>query len=207
MSFLRSLALSAFAALAIFSLSSCSAQTSTTDGISYEKDTITLYGPVNTNSAERVVRKLHELQDKSKKPIYLFIDSPGGQVFAGSKIIDAMMASKRPVYTVDVGTAASMAAFIHSYGVKRYMLPHSVIMFHNASSEYSGDVIHIKSELQLISQFMDQLNANVVERTGVPLKELKEKEGQEWWILAEEALSRHFVDEVKPMDFPSKEIN
>lgn len=160
-----------------------------------DNDTATLYGPVTAISAKQTIDRITYLQDKSNDPIYLFIDSPGGEVFEGTKIIDAIMSSKRPIYTVDVGMAASMAAFIHSYGQKRYMLPHSTLMFHNASGGYEGEISKVKSRLAYLLTVMLELNQNVSKRSGISVDELQNKEETEWWILPDEAKQRHLIDD------------
>lgn len=187
----------------LFSLA-CSSTTKKDDDYNFSKDdVVTLYGTVNATTAASVIDQLKKIQDKSTKPIYFFIDSPGGEVFQGTKIIDAMLASKRPIYTVDIGMAASMAAFIHSYGTKRFMLPHAIIMFHNASGSFEGEASKMQSRMTMLALVMGDFNNNVVKRTGVTLDELQAKENVEWWILSGEALQRHFVDGIATtLDFP-----
>jgi ATP-dependent Clp protease protease subunit len=184
--------------LIVLSSVSCSASSYLYKDKITPNDEVTLYGPVNAASATQVIQKIQDLQKFSKtKPIYMFIDSPGGEIFEGTKIIDAMMASKRPVYTVDVGMAASMAAYIEEYGVKRFMLPHTILMFHNASVSYPANMLpHVDSELSMLKAMVADLNNNVVDRSGVPITELAMKESQEWWLLSKEALDRHLVDRV-----------
>lgn len=169
------------------------------------KDVITLYSAVDLKSSYDVISKIHDFNKYNKdKPIFLLIDSPGGLVFEGSKIIDAMEASQRPIYTVDVGMAASMSAYIHSYGKKRFMLPRAVLMYHHASSGFSGDVEHIESQLTMIRLMMRSFDNNVVARSGMSLGELYFKESNEYWVLADEALEKHLVEQViNSNDFPA----
>jgi ATP-dependent Clp protease protease subunit len=124
----------------------------------------------------------------------LYIDSPGGEISAGLKIIDAMQASKRPIYTVDIGLAASMAGWIESYGVKRYMLPRASLMYHNGSGGVLGDFVRDRSELEYYEKIELELNQNVSKRSGVPLNIIQSNENAEWWILSDEALKNHLVD-------------
>jgi ATP-dependent Clp protease protease subunit len=183
---------------------SCSASPSSKDELS-EQNTVTLYGEVNDSSAYQVIKKIHDLQDvDTDKPIVMFIDSGGGSVLSGLRIIDAMQASKRPVYTVVVGTAASMAAYIHQYGVKRYMLPHAILMFHQARLTIPSDQLeHAENRITMLKMLILDVNLNAAKRTGMPVQELIQREANEYWILADEALTKHFVDGiVAPNKYP-----
>jgi ATP-dependent Clp protease protease subunit len=171
-----------------------------------KSNAVTLYGAVTTESALKTIQQIRNLQDGSTTPIYLFIDSPGGEVFAGIKIVDAMQASKRPIYTVDIGMAASMAAWIESFGVKRYMLPHATLMYHNASGGVEGDVVRDRSQLDYLDKVILGMNSNVSKRSGVPLETLLLKENSEWWLTADEALTNHLVDGlVNPVNYPAEQ--
>jgi ATP-dependent Clp protease protease subunit len=164
-----------------------------------DQDSVTLYGPVTELSINKAIRKLHSLQNVDiDKPIYLLIDSGGGDVFAGIKLIDAMQSSKRPVYTVVVGKACSMAAFIQSYGVKRYMYPHAFIMFHNAtiSVPEGTDMNKIESYVLMVKHVIYNLNSKISENTGIPLRELASREQVEWYLLDEEAMETHVVTDI-----------
>lgn len=186
-----------FFVLIILGSVSCTASSQSTKDSITPENVVTLYGEVTAKSANIVIARLHDLYAiPTKQPIYFFIDSGGGSVFAGTKIIDTMLASPRPIYTIDVGIAASMAAFIHSYGVKRYMLPHAILMFHNASITYNSDIVRIESELIMLKSIMVDLNNNVCDRSKVKIEELQARESQEWWILSYEAKQRGFIDDI-----------
>ena len=169
------------------------------------KSAATLYGAVTNESAFKTIQQIRSFQDGTKTPIYLYIDSPGGAVYAGIKIIDAIQASKRPVYTVDIGLAASMAAYIESYGVKRYMLPHAVLMYHNASGGFEGDLVRDRSQLDLIDKILLDVNTNVSKRSGISLDTLLLKENSEWWLTSDESLKNNLIDGViNPIDYPAE---
>lgn len=193
-----------FVVLAFVSVSSYAYTSPIDDNKFSSDDVVTLYGEVSVDSANKIIAQLQKTaQGPDTKPVLFFINSPGGDVFQGTRIVDAMLASKRPIYTIDIGMAASMAAYIHSYGTQRLMLPHAVLMYHNASSSYSGDVNHLKNEIIMLMSMMNDLNKNVSDRSGVPLDELTTKENTEWWVLSGEAQERHFVDKViNTMDYP-----
>lgn len=165
---------------------------------------VKLYEEVTEASANRVVDDFRFLSESdNKEPIMFYIDSPGGLVFDGLKIIDAMAASGREVHTVNVSQAASMAAFIFSHGNKRIMLPNSVLMFHYASGGYNGSINQISARLNLLERVMTRLEQQVATRSGIPLEELKRQESSELWILADEALEKKLTDEVKAVYYPT----
>jgi ATP-dependent Clp protease protease subunit len=105
---------------------------------------VTLYGDVDERTASIVVSQIQAANRlRTSAPILMFIDSPGGSVLAGNRIVDAMQASRRPIYTVDVEFAASMAAYIWAFGEQRYMMPRAILMLHDASLEGDGELDHL----------------------------------------------------------------
>lgn len=164
---------------------------------------IALNGEINEQSADLVIYQIQTLQDDSGRPIALFINSGGGSVLDGGRIIDAMLASRRPIITVDAGLSASMAAWIFEYGQKRYMLPHSILMFHMASSSYSGKLNNVYNELMIEIKMMDSLNSIVIEKSHLPKDEVLLKERDEWWMMPEDALRVNLADAViVTLDYP-----
>lgn len=172
-------------------------QTSTPQSIT-NKDVITLYGKIDGASAAAVINQIHAKQHEGTKlqPLYLVIDSPGGEVQAGLRIIDAIQQSKRPIITVDVGLAASMAAYIFEHGHARMMNPHSTLMFHLASMGMASDLGRLDSQLQYTLKVMRGLNQQVATRSGIPLDEFEKRIIQEWWVLPEEASQSKLVDSI-----------
>lgn len=166
------------------------------DVIEPKNDLVIINEAINQELSDKIVLKLHELQSVNKdKPIYLLLDSPGGEVIEGARIIDSMAASKRPVYTVAMGEAASMAAIIHSYGVKRYMLPNSILMYHFISGSYSGDVVHVTSRLHVAQMLNTRYIKHISEVSSVKEETLNQKLMVEWWVAADEAIEQKLIDD------------
>lgn len=97
--------------------------------------------PITRDVAMRVMLLMKTMEaERSDEPIWLIIDSPGGEVQAGWTIYDAMNVSKCPVHTVCFGEAASIAAVIFANGDrgKRYMLEHSKLMIHQPWAAMNG---------------------------------------------------------------------
>ena len=89
---------------------------------------ILLTGEVNKNLSEKIVRQLLILEADSDKPIYLFIDSPGGDVDAGYAIFDMIRFIKAPVYTVGMGLVASAGALIYLPRLKKGVSPCQIVI-------------------------------------------------------------------------------
>jgi len=166
---------------------------------------VTMYGEVNDANAHEVISGIQAAnREKSTAPIILYIDSPGGELFAGAGIIDAMDASRRPVWTVDVGIAASMAAIIHSYGIKRFMLPHALLMHHDARGGVSGSPAQMESQLSAMNRMVEGFERHVAKVAHLSLAELRAHEAITWWLLADEAVKAHLADQiVNPAQYPS----
>lgn len=169
-------------------------------------ESVTLYGEVTLDSASRLVAAIQEAnEEKTSEPIYLYINSPGGDILSGGMIVDAMAASRRPVYTVDVGLAASMAALIHTYGAKRYMLPHSVLMFHRASMGLEDDISHVEQRIALLEAIVADYEQHLAKMTGLSVAEIQAHEDHQWWMLPAEAQKNHLIDGVlNPPKYPTR---
>jgi len=169
-------------------------------------DTVTLYGEVDKTMAHDVVSAIencNKLGDPAK-PIMLYINSPGGYVDPGSLIVDAMISSKRPVYTVNVELAASMAAIIHQYGAKRFILRHAVDMFHDESGAEEGYVKHMASRIAITQRKFTDLESNAAKRIGITLDALREHESSEWWLMGQDAVDDKVADAIiEARDFPA----
>lgn len=166
------------------------------ESIDINSDVVVLSTTIDQKSADAVILRIHQLQMMNKSsPIYFLIDSGGGEIVEGGRIIDAMNASKRPVFTVVVGSAGSMAAFVHSYGVKRFMLPNSELMYHNTSWSFAGEVTKMVSRANHLTRIQRELNNNIVSRSNVTIEELMVRESDEWWVGSQEAIARGLVDD------------
>lgn len=143
--------------------------------------------------SERFADEILELGD-DKEPIVILIDSPGGSVFSGEKIISAMEAVKSEVYTVCVGMCASMAAIIHQYGTKRLATDRSVLMFHDAAGMISGRVGEMLSLLNMIKRKIEKSNHYIANRSKMSYDELVRLGANNLWVDAEDAMEKGFVD-------------
>ncbi|MFN9480881.1 MAG: ATP-dependent Clp endopeptidase proteolytic subunit ClpP, partial [Betaproteobacteria bacterium] len=130
---------------------------------------IFLVGPVNDQTANLVVAQLLFLESENPdKDISLYINSPGGSVYAGLAIFDTMQFIKPDVSTICVGMAASMGAFLLAAGAKgkRFSLPNSRIMIHQPSGGAQGQASDIEIHAQEILKTRDRMNRILADRTG-----------------------------------------
>lgn len=158
---------------------------------------------VNEESVDKCIAEIKAANKKHVKKIFLLLDSPGGSVFDGSRLIGAMGASKAPVYTVVTGMAASMAAIITEYGKERYMMDRTTLMFHPASltTFVSGEVDKVISRLSYGKREIDKMDVHTAMRSGVAYVDFKARTEQELWDDAEDALHDHFIDAIVDIDF------
>ena len=110
------------------------------------RDRIIFVSEITPETANLIVAQLLFLQSEdSKKPIYMYINSPGGDISAGMAIIDTMYFVKPEIHTICIGMAASMGAVILSQGSegKRFALPNSEVMIHQPLSGVEGQASDI----------------------------------------------------------------
>jgi ATP-dependent Clp protease, protease subunit len=136
-------------------------------------------------------------EDQSK-PIYLYINSPGGSVTAGMAIYDTMQHIKSDVITICVGSAASMGAFLLAAGSKgkRLALPHARIMIHQPLGGSRGQATDIEIEAKEILRIRQQLNLMLAQRSGQPLEKIEKDTDRDYFMSAQEAKDYGLIDQV-----------
>lgn len=158
-----------------------------------------LSGEVNDESANLVIAQLLFLESENPdKDISLYINSPGGSVYAGLGIYDTMQFIKPNVQTICVGMAASMGAFLLTAGAKgkRYSLPNSRIMIHQPSGGSRGMASDIEIQAQEILKLKGLLNGVLAERTGRTLAELTRDTDRDNYMNPQEALEYGIIDKI-----------
>jgi ATP-dependent Clp protease protease subunit len=146
-----------------------------------------------------VAQMLYLDSDDNSKPIYLYINSPGGSVTAGLAIFDTMQYVKSEVVTICVGLAASMGAFLLAAGTKgkRLALPHSRIMIHQplggTSQRQASD---IEIEAREILRIKDMLNQSMADMTGQSLDKVAKDTDRDYFLSAAEAVEYGLIDRV-----------
>ena len=146
-----------------------------------------------------VAQMLYLDSEDNSKPIYLYINSPGGSVTAGLAIYDTIQYVKSEVVTICVGLAASMGAFLLGAGTKgkRLALPHSRIMIHQplggTSQRQASD---IEIEAREILRIKDMLNKSMSDMTGQELAKIEKDTDRDYFMSAAEAVEYGLIDRV-----------
>lgn len=133
-----------------------------------------------------------------EKPIFLYINSPGGSVTAGMAIYDTMQYIQPEVVTVALGMAASMGQLLLTAGTpgKRYATPHARILMHQPSGGVGGTASDIRINANLILQMKQELSEINAQRTGKSVEKIREDSERDHWFTAQEALEYGFIDHV-----------
>jgi ATP-dependent Clp protease protease subunit len=154
---------------------------------------------ITRESANLVIAQLLHLESQDPdKDISLYIDSPGGDVYAGLGIIDTMNFIKPDVSTICVGMAASMGAAILASGTKgkRMALPNSMILIHQPSSGVQGQQTDIQIVADETKWIRQHLNEMLAEATGQPIEKINADTERDNYMRAEEAKEYGLVDKV-----------
>jgi ATP-dependent Clp protease protease subunit len=164
------------------------------------KDRIIFVGSsIDDHVANLVVAQMLFLESEDPdKDINLYINSPGGAVYAGMAIYDTMQYIKPPVSTICVGLAASFGAVLLAAGAKgkRFTLPHSRIMLHQPAGGAQGQAVDIEIHAKEILKVRETLNEILARHTGQPVERIARDTDRDFFISAEEAKDYGLVDEI-----------
>ena len=164
------------------------------------KDRIIFLGtPVNMDVANLIIGQLLVLESEDpEKDIFMYINSPGGDVMAGLAIYDTMQYIKPDVSTICLGQAASMGAMLLAAGAagKRQALPHSTILIHQPMGGFRGQATDIEIHANEILRKRKALNELLADHTGQPLDRIAQDTDRDYYMTAEEARSYGLIDMV-----------
>ncbi len=134
----------------------------------------------------------------ARRDIVMYINSPGGSVYAGLGIYDTMSYIKPDVSTICVGLAASMGAVLLCAGEKgkRVSLKHSRIMIHQPSGGAGGQSSDIEINAKLILSLRDELYHIIAEHTGKTFEQIYQDSDRDFWLKADQAKEYGLIDEV-----------
>lgn len=134
----------------------------------------------------------------ASKDISIYINSPGGGVYAGLGIYDTMQFIKPDVATICTGMAASMGAVLMCAGQKgkRSALPHSRIMIHQPLGGAQGQASDIEITTREILKLKDELYAIIANHSGQTIKKVHKDSDRDYWMKAEEAKAYGMIDEI-----------
>jgi ATP-dependent Clp protease protease subunit len=155
--------------------------------------------PISEEAANLVVAQLIHLEsDDPDKDISMYINSPGGSVYAGLAIYDTMQYIKPDIQTICVGVAMSMGALLLGGGAKgkRMATPNSKILIHQVSGGFQGQATDIEIHAKEIIDVRRRLDEIIAKHTGHKLEKVAKDTERDYFMSAEEAVKYKLVDRV-----------
>jgi ATP-dependent Clp protease protease subunit len=155
--------------------------------------------PINDQIANLTVAQLLFLnQEDREAPISMYINSPGGQVYAGLAIYDTMQMITNPISTVAVGVTASFGTVLLTAGTKgqRYTLPHATIHIHQPLGGVQGQATDIEIEAREILRLKTKLNQILSFHTGQSVETIEKDTDRNFYMDATAAVDYGIVDKV-----------
>mmetsp|Transcript_10007 Transcript_10007/g.42181 ORF Transcript_10007/g.42181 Transcript_10007/m.42181 type:complete len:217 (-) Transcript_10007:125-775(-) len=165
----------------------------------YRERIIFLGQEIDDEIANQIIAVMLYLESEdSEKPIYLYINSPGGSVIAGMAIFDTMQHIKSEIVTINVGLAASMASFLLAAGSKgkRFALPHSRVMIHQPMGGAQGQASDIQVEAQQILRIRENLTHEYARMTGQEYENLLQDMDRDNFMSSYQAREYGLVDQI-----------
>jgi ATP-dependent Clp protease protease subunit len=155
--------------------------------------------PVTEDIANLVVAQLIHLESEDPdKDVSIYINSPGGSVYAGLAIYDTMQYIKPDVQTICVGVAMSMGALLLAGGAlgKRMATPNSKILIHQVTGGFQGQATDIEIHAREIIDVRKRLDEIIAKHTGQPMDKVQKDTERDYFMSAEEAREYSIVDRV-----------
>lgn len=160
---------------------------------------ILIFGMIDNNVASSVIAQMLFLTSVDKdKDIYLYINSPGGEVASGFAIFDVMRYIKPDVVTIGMGLCASMGAFLLASGTKgkRYALPHTKMMIHQPLGGVKGPATDILIVAEEINRTKKIINELLAELTNQPLAKIYQDVERDFYMDASQAKTYGLIDHI-----------
>lgn len=154
---------------------------------------------INEEVANIIQAQLLFLQSlNEKKEIQIYINSPGGSVYAGLGIYDTMQIITPPVSTICTGVAASMAAVLLCAGEKgkRSSLKHSRVMIHQPLGMVQGPASDIEITAKEILKIKREINEIIFNHSGKKIEEIEKDSDRDYWMTSKEALDYGLIDDI-----------
>jgi len=165
------------------------------------KDRIIFLGTaVDDQTANTIIAQLLFLESEDpEKPVYLYINSPGGSVTAGLAIYDTMQYVRPPITTICMGQAASMGALLLAAGEsgKRMCLPNARVLIHQPiMGGLSGQASDIDIQAQEILDLRQRINEILSHHTGQDVETIRKDTDRDYYMSAEEAVDYGLADDI-----------
>lgn len=134
--------------------------------------------------------------DEKNSPIYILINTPGGDLHATLSIIAAIQTSNTPVYTVNMGMAWSGGFFILIAGHRSFALPYASYLFHEGSNIMGGDAHKIIQQADFYQALLKQLRGITLDNTSISEELYEKHKKDDWWFTNEDAIKYCVIDGV-----------
>ena len=155
--------------------------------------------PVVDEVANLIVAQLIHLEsDDPDKDISLYVNSPGGSVYAGLAIYDTMQFIKPDVSTICVGSAMSMGALLLAGGAKgkRFALPNARVLIHQVAGGYEGQATDIEIHAREVLNLRRRLDEIIADHTGQEIDKVRQDTERDYFMSAAEARDYGIIDDV-----------
>lgn len=154
---------------------------------------------INDQVANLMVAQLLFLNhEDAEKEIHMYINCPGGQIYAGLAIYDTMQQIPNPIYTFAVGVTASFGTVLLASGSKgfRYALPHATVHMHQPLGGAQGQATDVEIQAKEILRLRDRLNQIMMDHTGQTLEVIERDTDRDFYMDAHAAVEYGLVDQV-----------
>lgn len=162
---------------------------------------------INMATVENIGKHIlrYNMDDRGKpveerEPIILYLSSNGGEVWSGYQLIDIIMASKTPVYTVNLGFQLSMGFLIGLSGHKRFATPNAKYLIHDGSNVCYNSSSKLRDEMAFHDRNEERMRQFILERTNIPAELYDSKTRVEWYMFADEAKEMGVTDAIIGVD-------
>jgi ATP-dependent Clp protease protease subunit len=163
--------------------------------------------PIDDQVANVIVAQLLFLtHEDPEKEIRMYINSPGGVIYAGLAIYDTMQIIPNPISTVAVGVTASFGTVLLTAGTKgrRYALPHATVHMHQPLGGAQGQATDIEIQAKQILRLKSLLNGVMAKHTGQPLEVIERDLDRDYYLDAQQAVDYGLVDQI--IETPEKAL-
>lgn len=147
-----------------------------------------------------------DIEPAERQPILLYVTSNGGEIDSGFELIDVIMNSKTPVYTINLGFQYSMGFLIGLAGHKRYATANAKFLMHDGSNFVWDSGMKAQDRMDFNKKIESRIKKYVISRSSITNEEYESKLRVEWYLFADEAKEKGFVDYIIGEDCDINEI-
>lgn len=165
----------------------------------FEQREIHISGPVCSDSAYVLVKSLRFLTAQSKKPITLYLNTPGGTIYDGLSIYDHINAARSvvPVNIVASGSCMSMGMIIMQAATRRMALPNTGFLLHELQTRSGGSLSNMRDDMKESERLQAQLDGILAARSGQDITKLRKTfERKDFYFSSQDALKFNLIDKI-----------